>query len=141
MAAEEDFVSFDAPRLCPTCQGISPKDMIDFTGDITVFKVEQLLPHHENFVSFETAIKEGCYICTRVRNDLLNGDEKAANSEVGIIARNPFSKYRVLLIHGPPSIAVDIYLENTETTRFYLYPSEGKFIREYLFLFPTEKAG
>jgi hypothetical protein len=139
MAAEEDFVSFDAPRLCATCQGISSKDMIDITD--TVSKVEQLLPHHENFVSFEAAIKEGCYICTRVRDDLLNVDEKAANSEGAIIARNPFSKYRVLLIHEPHFfVCVDICLKNTET-RFIPYSSEGKCIREYLFMFPTEKAG
>jgi hypothetical protein len=133
MAAEEDFVSFDAPRLCSTCQGISP---IDFT----VSKAERL-PHHESIVSFEAAIKEGCYICTRVRDDLLNRDEKAANSEGEILAQNPFSKYRVVLIHEPDSFAwVDIYLENM-STRFISYPSESKFICEYLFMFPSEKAG
>ncbi|KAH8588750.1 heterokaryon incompatibility protein-domain-containing protein [Bisporella sp. PMI_857] len=108
MVIEEDLVSFNPPMLCATCQGISP---VGFTAS----EVERL-PHHDTSVSFEAAIQDGCYICTRVWEDLPNEDKEAANVGGEPIARNPFSMHRVVLLDEPDPFAwVDIYLESMDT--------------------------
>jgi hypothetical protein len=124
MATEEDFVFPTSSRLCATCQGIS---LVEFT----VSEGRQL-PHHETSVSFDAAIKEGCYICTRVGEELSSQrDEEVDYLESKIVVeQNLFSMYRVLPLEAIPLVIVHITLRSmyTRFVRFVFYPSESKFI-------------
>lgn len=134
MATEEDFVSLAPSRLCATCQGIS---LVKYNTE----SIGPRLPHHETLVSFEAAIKEGCYICTRVGEEFSSSrGEEDAYRDAEIVEQNIFSMYSAVLLDRPDPFAAVHITQRGMHTSFVLYPSESKFICGDLSIFPNEKA-